>query len=181
MPPDEFTGPPPPPPPDPEGDGPPGYAAPGYGAPGYGQPGSGQPDAGQPGYGQPDAGQPGYGQPGYGQPGYGQPGYGQPGYGQPGYGAPPSAGRDNALGLVGMILGIASLPLLCCFLVGLPVGFAGAVVSFLGLRKANAGLAVNRGQALTGLVCGAIATLIGLGLLVLAIARHNWNVTTYTR
>ncbi|GIJ81173.1 hypothetical protein SAMN05443287_103345 [Micromonospora phaseoli] len=163
-------------------------------APPAGQPPtSGQPAYGQPGYGQPGYGQPGYGQPGYGQPGYGQPGYGQPAYGQPAAGQPygqsypdpygtpqpyggapmyPHAGftgmpgQQNTLGLVAMILGIASIPLSCCYL-GIPLGLAAVVTGWLGKQKANQGLAGNSGQALAGIICGAVGLLFGLLQIVL--------------
>ena len=104
------------------------------------------------------------------------PNYGPP----PGYpaGGPPAAPR-NSQGLVGMILGIVSIPLLCCFLLGLPLGIAAAIVSWLGLQKANTGVATNRGQAMTGLICGAVATVLGVLLLIYAIVKGNWNVTSY--
>ncbi|GGM17416.1 hypothetical protein ACFFX1_40600 [Dactylosporangium sucinum] len=78
----------------------------------------------------------------------------QPGYGTPGYGGQQP---QNTLGLVGMILGIAAIPLLCCFYIGFPLGIAAAVLGYLGMNKAKQGLATNRGQALAGLICGGVA------------------------
>ena len=99
----------------------------------YGQqPTSGQPYGQQPQdpyaapqapYGQqPTSGQP-YGQ----QPPYQDP-YAQqqprtaprPAYPNAGY--PQAQGQSNTLGLVSMILGIASIPLVCCLYLGVPVG-----------------------------------------------------------
>ncbi|MEU6078728.1 DUF4190 domain-containing protein [Micromonospora sp. NPDC047074] len=130
----------------------------------YGQP----PTSGQP-YGQPTSGQP-YGQPPIsGQP-YGQPPYQDP-YGQQAYPPPmyPNAGfagkgpgqQQNTLGLVAMILGIASIPLNCCYL-GIPLGLAAVVTGWMGKQKADQGLADNNGQALAGLICGAIGVVLGL-------------------
>ncbi|MGW0436074.1 DUF4190 domain-containing protein [Micromonospora sp. NPDC003197] len=62
-----------------------------------------------------------------------------------------------------MILGIAAIPLLFCCYLGFPLGIAAAVTGFLGKQKADQGLADNRGQALAGLICGAVA--VGLGIL----------------
>ncbi|MEG3634908.1 DUF4190 domain-containing protein [Micromonospora palythoicola] len=128
------------------------------------------PPAGPP----PAAGQPpAYGQPAYGQPAYGQPGYGQPyadPYGPQPYGGAPmypnagftgAQGQQNTLGLVAMILGIASIPLSCCYL-GIPLGLAALVTGWLGKQKADQGLAGNSGQALAGLICGAVGLLLGL-------------------
>jgi uncharacterized protein DUF4190 len=97
---------------------------------------------------------------------------------------PPPAGNagsppNNTLGLVSMILGIISIPLLCCFYLGLPLGIAAVVLGFMGRQKADQGLASNRGQASAGLICGAIA--VGLGILgiiltfALNIALPNYN------
>jgi hypothetical protein len=90
-----------------------------------------------------------------------------------GYGAP--AQPQNTLGLVGMILGIAAIPLICCFYLGLPLGIAAAIVSYLGLNKVKQGLANNRGMALAGLICGSVAVAIGLILIILSVV---WNVST---
>ncbi|MEH1101356.1 DUF4190 domain-containing protein [Micromonospora sp. CPCC 205561] len=136
----------------------------------YGQP----PVSGQP-YGQPpSSGQP-YGQPPVsGQP-YGQPPYQDP-YGQQAYPPPmyPNAGftgkgpgqQQNTLGLVSMILGIASIPLVCCYL-GIPLGIGALVTGWLGRQKAAQGLADNNGQALAGMICGAIGAVLGLLQIVL--------------
>ncbi|MER7168564.1 hypothetical protein ABT336_21165 [Micromonospora sp. NPDC000207] len=149
----------------------------------YGQqPTSGQPYGQQPTSGQPYGQQPASGQP-YGQPDpyapppqapygqsdpYGQqPPYG-PGPTYPNAGYPQPGGQNNTLGLVAMILGIASIPLACCYL-GIPLGIAGAVTGFLGRQKAAQGEANNGSQALTGLICGGIGILLGILQLILVV------------
>jgi hypothetical protein len=135
------------------------------------QPVSGQPYPGQP----PVSGQPYPGQP-YPTAPTSAPGYGyQPpvvypgGFTVPGY-APP-AGRNNTMGLLGMIFGIASIPLvLCCTLLSIPLGGAGVVLGILGMNKAKQGLADNRGMALAGVICGAIGVALGVTYLVLSLA-----------
>ncbi|SCL19436.1 protein of unknown function [Micromonospora nigra] len=161
------------------------YAPPSHGQP----PTSGQPygpTSGQP-YGQPPtSGQP-YGQPDpYAAPPPPAPGqpYGQPyqdpyGQQQP-YGQPqmyPNAGfaaqgQQNTLGLVSMILGIASIPLGCCLYLGLPLGIAAVVTGWLGKQKADQGLASNAGQAKAGLICGAVGAGLTVLLLVLAVVAN---------
>ena len=64
-----------------------------------------------------------------------------------------------------LILGIASLPLLCCLFLGIPLGIGAVITGWLGMQKAAQGLASNAGQAKAGLICGAIA--IGLGILLM--------------
>ncbi|TDC80220.1 DUF4190 domain-containing protein, partial [Micromonospora sp. KC606] len=112
-------------------------------------------------YGQPTPGQP------FGQPAdpYAQQPPGLPTY--PGAGYPQPAGQQNTLGLVSMILGIVSIPMLCCFSLGIPVGIAAVITGWMGRQKAAQGLASNGGQAKAGLICGAIAVALGvLGLVV---------------
>jgi hypothetical protein len=129
------------------------------------------PSGGQPPYGQqpPQGPPPQYGQqpPQYGQPQYSEQ-YGYPSapeYPPGAYGAP-GGQPSNTQGLVSMILGIAAIPLVCCFGVGIPLGIAAAVLGFLGKRKADQGQATNRGQALAGLICGAVAAVGGVILII---------------
>jgi uncharacterized membrane protein len=103
----------------------------------------------------------------------------------PYYGPPPGdpigppTGHENTQGLVGMILGILAIPLNCCFFyLGVPLGIAAAIVSYLGLKKVNAGRASNRSQALAGLICGVVAVVIGIAIGVWWIAAGqniNWE------
>ena len=85
---------------------------------------------------------------------------------QQGYPTPPPYGYEpgrpvgpqNTVGLVSMILAICSAALFCCTWIGLPLSAAAVVTGIIGLNKAKAGVATNRGQALTGLIVGSIAT-----------------------
>jgi hypothetical protein len=90
---------------------------------------------------------------------------------------PPQAGGgqpNNTLGLLAMILGIASIPLACCWL-GIPLGVAAIVTGVLGKQKADQGQATNRGQAVAGLYTG----IAGAGLtLLLIILVAVLNVTS---
>ncbi|MFY1704291.1 hypothetical protein ACN28G_21585 [Micromonospora sp. WMMA1923] len=158
----------------------------------YGQqPSSGQPYGQQPTSGQPYGQQPTSGQP-YGQQPdpyapppqapygqqdpYGQqPPYG-PGPTHPNAGYPQPSGQNNTLGLIAMILGIASIPLACCYL-GIPLGIAGLVTGFLGKQKADQGQASNGGQAKTGLICGGVGVVLGI-LQIIAIVVLNVNPTS---
>jgi hypothetical protein len=144
-----------------------------YAAPGYGQ----QPTSGQP-YGDPYAA-PGYGQ----QPTSGQPydPYAPPGYGQPAPGVPfgdpyaaPAAPRNN-LGLIGMILGIAAIPLVFCCYIGVPLGIAAVVLGVMGMNSAKAGAANNRTQALVSVICGGIALVLWVLILLLGLGSSLSN------
>jgi hypothetical protein len=100
-----------------------------------------------------------------------------PYYGQPGGPVGPPPGNDNTLGLVGMILGIVAIPLGCCGYFGIVPGIVGGVLSWLGLQKARTGLATNRGQALAGLICSAVAVVLGI-LVVITARSIDWNQLT---
>ncbi len=141
------------------------FAQPGYGQmPTYPNP-YGQPQQPQQPQ-QPTSGQPytdPYSAPPYGQPQYqyAQPQYPPPAYPGGGYTVPAMPGgsptQNNTLGLLAMIFGIVSIPLaFCCGILGIGLAGAGIVLGILGLRKANQGLATNRGMALTGIICGSV-------------------------
>lgn len=99
--------------------------------------------------------------------------YGPPPGQQP-MGPPP--GNQNTQGLVGMILGIVSIPLVCCFYIGVPVAIAGLVFSWLGLQKAKTGQASNRGQAVAGLATSGAAIALAILLVILGLVLQDFNV-----
>ncbi|MFF5974734.1 DUF4190 domain-containing protein [Streptomyces sp. NPDC012769] len=98
----------------------------------------------------------GYGYPA--APGYAA--YGS-GYGQPGWQQNP----DNGMGTAGMVLGIISVAGFCFYGLGAIPGVLALIFGIIGLKKANRGVATNRGMAIAGIVLGAIGTLIGLAFL----------------
>jgi len=75
--------------------------------------------------------------------------------------APPQA-PQNTLGLISLILGIASIPLACCFGSGILFGIVAAVLGYMGKQKAAQGLATNGSQANAGFICGIIGAGIGV-------------------
>jgi len=152
-----------------------------------------QPQEPQPPYGQPPYGQPGYGQPGYGQqpPAYGQQPYGQQQYGQPyppqgygyGYGGAPQS--TNGRAQASMWVGIGSVLLAFCCGLG---GISGIVAIVLGV-KARSEIRLRNGEqggdgmALTGIITGSVAIVVGLAILVLivvAFASDGGSFTTST-
>lgn len=98
----------------------------------------------------------------------------------PPYGAPipPSNSNNNLLGLLGLIAGIASIPLSCCFGAGFLFGAAGAVLGYLGKQKAAQGLATNGGQANAGFICGIIGVALSL-LWIIAVTALNVSPTFF--
>jgi hypothetical protein len=75
------------------------------------------------------------------------------GYGQ--FGAPPVQ-RRNGMGLAAMTLGILSVPLVLIPFLGIVLGILAVVFGILGMKRAARSQATNKGQALTGVICGAV-------------------------
>lgn len=84
------------------------------------------------------------------------------------YGEQPTGGEQprNGQGLAAMIVGIISLPLACCGIFGVIAGVVAVVLGALGKKKAEQGEATNRGQALAGLICGAIGIVLAIILTI---------------
>lgn len=138
------------------------------------QPTSGGSYPQQPGY---DAyQQPGYQQPGYQQPGYQQPGYQQPGYQASGYQTPVNPGfmpgqeLPQGMAVTSMVLGIVSIPMLFCCYIGVITGIAAIVFGAIGTNQAKKGEARGQGMAMAGLICGAVAVVLFIVLIVLYLA-----------
>ena len=55
---------------------------------------------------------------------------------------------------------MASIPLIFCYVLGLPAGLAAIVLGVLSRRQVARGQATNGGQALAGIVCGAVAVVV---------------------
>ena len=71
--------------------------------------------------------------------------------------------RDQTMPMIAMILGILSLPLVCCF-GGIWLGLPAAVLGFMGLRNADRDPSrySGRGMAIAGMVLGVISFLSSL-------------------
>src|SRR5215216_3724984 len=105
------------------------------------------------------------------QPPPGQPppgGYQAPGYQGPGY--PAARGRRNGMGTAALVLVI----LLLFSPLGALLGLLAVLFGILGLIRANRGEADNRGQAVTGLITGAVALLFGI---LFTISVGTWFAT----
>ncbi|MFE6286897.1 DUF4190 domain-containing protein [Streptomyces sp. NPDC057877] len=114
---------------------------------------------------------------GPGAPGYGY-GYGYPGgYGHPapyppgahlGWHRPPPQ-TSNGMGTAGLVLGIVATVLFCLWPLAFILGLLGVVFGAIGRRKATRGEADNGGQALAGIICGAVAMVLAVGMGALVI------------
>jgi hypothetical protein len=93
-----------------------------------------------------------------------------------GYGGGPSS-PQNGFGIAALVLGIVSI-VCCCVYAGIWAGIPAVILGFLGLKKADAGLATNKPLALAGLICGGIGILLSLvSLIMLAVNPDavNWS------
>ena len=98
------------------------------------------------------------------QPQPGPPG-GYPAGGYPQGGYPAAGGRRNGIGVAALVFGVVALVLDLLLLVaplGALQGLVAVLLGILGLMRANRGEADNRGQAVAGLVTGAVALLLGI-------------------
>ncbi|WP_405822719.1 DUF4190 domain-containing protein [Streptomyces sp. NBC_01390] len=115
-----------------------------------------------PGYGYPQ--QPGYGGPGPGYPS--PPMYG----GGPGYGWAPMAPQPrNGLGTASLVVGIISAVFFCLWPLAIILGILAVIFGLITRGRARRGQATNPGQALAGIICGAVAIVIAAAFGVLTI------------
>jgi hypothetical protein len=103
-------------------------------------------------------------QPQPGPPG-GYPPGASPAGGYPPGGYPAARGRRNGFGTAALVIGVVALVLVVLLLfspLGALLGLVAVLCGIVGLVRANRGEADNRGQAVGGLVTGAIALLLGI-------------------
>jgi hypothetical protein len=99
----------------------------------------------------------------YGHPAY--PVQGGPGYGWPGMPGMPMA-PSNGLGTASLVLGIVAAVGFCLWPVALVCGVLALVFGGIGRGRARRGQATNAGQALAGIICGAVGVALGIAFLV---------------
>src|SRR5438093_2178190 len=97
-----------------------------------------------------------------------------------GFGDPAPSGftatvrQRNGMGVTSLVLGVASLVAVASFVlfpVALVGGAIGAILGVIGLVRAGRGEASNRGQAVTGLLCSALALALAV---VLPVRVGSW-------
>ncbi|MFF6998098.1 DUF4190 domain-containing protein [Streptomyces sp. NPDC008313] len=89
--------------------------------------------------------------------------FGGPAYGWPAAPVAPS----NGMGTAGLVLGIVAAVVFCLWPLAIVLGVLGVVFGALGRARARRGEATNGGQALAGIICGAVGIALGAALLVM--------------
>ena len=103
--------------------------------------------------------------PGQGPPPGGPPPGQGPGGSYQASGYPTTSRRRNGMGVTALVIGVVALVLVLLLLfspLGALLGLLAVLFGILGLIRANRGEADNRGQAVTGLVTGGLALLLGI-------------------
>jgi hypothetical protein len=106
----------------------------------------------------------------------------QPGQ-YPAAGYPP-ARRRNGMGTAALVLGVVGLVLVLLLLfspIGAFLGLLAVLFGILGIMRASRGEADNRGQAVAGLVTGAIALLVGIFLTISIGVWFSTHVNDFNR
>jgi membrane-bound ClpP family serine protease len=102
-----------------------------------------------------------------------------------GYGGHPAARpRRNGMGTAALVLGILALVLVVLILfspVGAFLGLLAVIFGIVGIVRVGRGEADNRGQAVAGLVTGAVALVIGLFLAISIGTFFAANVNEFRR
>lgn len=88
----------------------------------------------------------------------------------PGFGQQYSSRPDQTLPTISLILGIASIVLICCY-GGIWLGLPAAIIGFLGMRNADSDSARygGRGLAIGGMVLGVISFLASMVFAMIAV------------
>jgi Na+/proline symporter len=71
----------------------------------------------------------------------------------------PTSPQTDPLAVLSLVLGIASIPLVFCYALGLPAGIAAVVLGALSLQRTRRQPAASRWQAVVGMICGAVAVI----------------------
>ncbi|GAA0691447.1 DUF4190 domain-containing protein [Streptomyces thermocarboxydus] len=105
---------------------------------------------------------------GPGQVPYGYPHAGYAGGAPVGWGGVPPL-PSNGIGVASLVLGIIAAAAFCLWPVAIVLGVLAVIFGAIGRGKANRGEATNGGQALAGVICGAVGSALALtfGVIVL--------------
>jgi membrane-bound ClpP family serine protease len=86
----------------------------------------------------------------------------------------PTVRQRNGLGVAALVLGVASLVAVASFVLfplALIGGIVGVILGAIALNRAGRGVSMNRGQAIAGLTCSAVALILAI---VLSVRVGTW-------
>lgn len=110
------------------------------------------------------------------QPPLAPPGYGAP---QPGY-YPQNAGpKNDGMSIAALVCGIVGIVLVFCW-VGVILGILGLIFGIIGMKKVERsnGMLKGRGMALAGAICGGVAIVLFIGMVILLIISAASSTTS---
>ena len=96
----------------------------------------------------------------------------------------PGTGRRNGMGTAALVLGVVALVLVLLLLfspLGAFLGLLAVIFGIVGIVRVNHREADNRGQAVTGLVTGGLALLLGIWFTVSVGVWFSTHVTDFDR
>ncbi|MFD4624422.1 DUF4190 domain-containing protein [Streptomyces sp. NPDC058475] len=76
---------------------------------------------------------------------------------------------SNGMGTAALVLGILAAVVFCLWPLAIVLGILGVIFGAIGRRKVRRGEATNPGQALAGIICGAVGIALGIAMLVILI------------
>ncbi|MEU6125644.1 DUF4190 domain-containing protein [Streptomyces sp. NPDC047123] len=77
------------------------------------------------------------------------------------------AAPANGMGVAGLVLGIVAAVVFCLWPLAIVLGILAVIFGAVGRRKARQGAATNGGQALAGMICGAVGVALAVVVLVI--------------
>ena len=88
--------------------------------------------------------------------------------------APSPTSMKNGLGLAALVVGLISLPASVTIIGGIILGITAIILGFVARGRVRRGEADNGGVALSGIVLGALGTLLSIVMIVVAVVAGNW-------
>ncbi|MEW2571123.1 DUF4190 domain-containing protein [Streptomyces liliiviolaceus] len=83
---------------------------------------------------------------------------------------------SNGLGTASLVLGIVAAVGFCLWPVSLVCGILALVFGVIGRGRARRGQATNAGQALAGIICGAVGIALGIAFLVVLLVLPDTEI-----
>ncbi|MGC5564590.1 DUF4190 domain-containing protein [Streptomyces sp. FR-108] len=83
---------------------------------------------------------------------------------------------SNGLGTASLVLGIVAAVGFCLWPVALVCGVLALIFGGIGRGRARRGQATNAGQALAGMICGAVGVALGIAFLVVILVLPDTEI-----